>query len=383
MKVSKKWLSAAVAAAVTVLVLPASLPAGADNPVLTVATTSLANDPVDHAYPSTKLTATGGTGTLTWSLANGALPTGMKLAPTGVVSGTPTSIGTFTFTVGVHDASKPTPLAGSSTLSLTITPMTITTTSTPLGFLGEAYTLKLTESGGKAPLVYKISSGALPPGMKLSTAGVISGTPTEPFTFDFTVQLTDSSKPTPNIATTGLFLLIEPMFILSQPLPAAFIEQAYKGQIVILHGKSPWVFTVVSGALPAGIKMSSSTGILTGTPTTIGTSTFTVQVTDATHNVATQAMTITVNPMSITTTTLAAAAVGKAYTAKLAVSGGKTTYAWKIVSGALPFGLKLATTGTISGTPTATGVSTFTVQVTDGTKPTPNVATATVTIAVN
>jgi len=130
---------------------------------------------------------------------------------------------------------------------------------------------------------------------------------------------------------------------------------------------SPW--SVVSGALPAGLALAQRTGVISGTPTRTGTSNFTIQVTDAKSLTATKSLSLTVTvvaSLSITTTSLANGAPNSAYSATLAATGGATPYTWSIVSGTLPAGLALArSTGVISGTPTRTGTSNFTTQVTD------------------
>jgi hypothetical protein len=121
--------------------------------------------------------------------------------------------------------------------------------------------------------------------------------------------------------------------------------------------------------LPAGLALAQRTGVISGTPTRTGTSNFTIQVTDAKSLTATKSLSLTVTvvaSLSITTTSLANGAPNSAYSATLAATGGATPYTWSIVSGTLPAGLALARrTGVISGTPTRTGTSNFTMRVTD------------------
>jgi hypothetical protein len=116
------------------------------------------------------------------------------------------------------------------------------------------------------------------------------------------------------------------------------------------------------------LTLASGTGVISGTPTGTGTSSFTVQVTDSNSSTATKALSITVGttPPTVTTTSLANGTQNAAYNATLTATGGTTPYSWSIISGALPTGLTLASgTGVISGTPTGTGTSNFTVQVSD------------------
>jgi hypothetical protein len=139
---------------------------------------------------------------------------------------------------------------------------------------------------------------------------------------------------------------------------------------------------VAAGTLPAGLTLAASTGVISGTPTATGTTSFTVQVSDATAATSTQSLSITVNAgLTITTSTLPGVTQNVSYSTTLAATGGTAPYTWSITAGALPAGLtQAASTGVISGTPTATGTSSFTVQVSDASSAT---ATQPLSIAVS
>ena len=157
------------------------------NPALSITTTSLPNGIVGAAYSQT-LVAAGGSGSYSWSIASGSLPPGLSLSSAGVISGTPTTAGTYTFTVQVSDG------IGTVTQSLSITigvALSISTTSLPNGYLNIAYSQTLVAAGGSGSYSWSIASGSLPPGLSLSLAGVISGTPTTAGTYTFTVQVSD------------------------------------------------------------------------------------------------------------------------------------------------------------------------------------------------
>jgi len=156
----------------------------------TITTTSLPNGIISVAYSQT-LQATGDA-PITWVVASGNLPNGLTLSTAGVISGTPTAAGTFNFTV------KATNSDGSDTKALSIiiiNPDTgypvITTTSLPNGNVGVAYSQTLAATS-ETPVTWSIESGNLPTGLTLSTAGVISGTPTTAGTFNFTVKATNN-----------------------------------------------------------------------------------------------------------------------------------------------------------------------------------------------
>ncbi|HVZ19171.1 MAG TPA: putative Ig domain-containing protein, partial [Terriglobales bacterium] len=131
-------------------------------PEPSVTTTSLSDAVQSSAYTAT-LAATGGIAPLTWSISAGNLPAGLTLAgSTGVISGTPTTLGTSNFTVQVADASNP-PVVATKALSITVgpAPLTITTTSLPSGAVNSSYSATLAATGGTPPISWSISSGTL------------------------------------------------------------------------------------------------------------------------------------------------------------------------------------------------------------------------------
>src|SRR6266849_5908893 len=142
---------------------------------LTISTASLPNGVISVAYTSTTLQAQSGIAPYNWTAAG--LPAGLSLSTAGVLSGTPTATGPFSVTVKVTDSSTPQQTA-SKTYSLTIaSSLTISTASLPNGVLNATYpATTLQAQSGTAP--YTWSAAGLPAGLSLSTAVVLSGTPT-------------------------------------------------------------------------------------------------------------------------------------------------------------------------------------------------------------
>jgi Putative Ig domain len=363
----------------------ASLQVTINPATLSITTTSpLGSGQVGAAYSAT-LQASGGTAPYNWSVSSGTLPGGLTLSMAGVVSGTPTAAGTFSFTAKVTDASSHTATAS---LQVTINPATLSiSTSSPLGSgqVGAAYSATLQASGGTAPYNWSVSSGTLPGGLTLSTAGVVSGTPTAAGTFSFTAKVTDASS---NSATKSLQVTISPATLsitTSTPLGSGQVGAAYSATLQASGGTAPYSWSVSSGTLPGGLTLSTA-GVLSGTPTAAGTFSFTAKVTDASSNSATKAVQVTIDPatLSITTMSLPGGQVNVAYSTTLSATGGTPPYTWSLTSGTLPTGLGLnASTGVISGTPTQIVTNTpLTFEVKDSATPTPNQKSVSLTLTI-
>jgi hypothetical protein len=128
------------------------------------------------------------------------------------------------------------------------------------------------------------------------------------------------------------------------------------------------------------------TATLAGTPVAAGTFAFNISAGSLVNPVTTQFLTLTVTlrPLALTTSTLPPAFTGQAYSATLARQGGTPPFTWSLASGQLPKGITLnATTGLLSGTPTAAGTASFTVKITDSTSPTKRSVTRALSLTVN
>jgi Putative Ig domain len=362
--------------AVTLSIVAAGTP-------LAIGTTTLPGGVPNQTY-STTLNADGGTSPYTWTLTTGTLPAGLSFSgSTGVISGTPTGSGTSSLTFSVADSSTPTPQTKSVTLSLVVAPvaLTITTSSLPGGTSGSSYSNLLTASGGTSPYSWSITTGSLPAGLTLtSSTGLISGTPTATGTSNFTVKVTDSGSPaltkTLKLSIVIAAPAVAPLTISTTSLAAGTKGTTYSTAMQAGGGTTPYAWSITTGSLPAGLSLASATGIISGTPTASGTTSFTATVTDSESPVQTKAVQLSIviataaPPTLAISATLPSGTVGTAYSNPMTASGGTPSYTWSITAGTLPAGLTLApATGIISGTPTANGTSKFTATVTDNGSP--------------
>ena len=333
---------------------------------LTIVTApNLPNGTIGQAYTLT-LSVAGGTSPYTWAVTSGALPGGLTLSGGGTLSGVPANNGTFSFTVAVTDSAS---VTTSKSFTLTVASgLTITNApNLPSGVVGGSYSQTLNATGGTSPYTWTVTSGALPGGLTFSSSGTLSGTPTTGGSFNFTVTVTDSASVS---ASKSFTLSIAALLAIStQPaLPSGGVGTAYSQALTAVGGTAPYSWSVNSGALPGGLTLNPTSGAISGTPTTVGSFSFTVQVTDNNSVSTTKSFTLAiVSALTITTQpTLPGGAVGVAYSQSVVAVGGNSPYTWSISSGSLPAGLALApASGAISGTPTAAGSFTFTVQVTD------------------
>ena len=354
------------------------------NAVITNAKKGVAITPVT-------LVAKGGVPGYTWAITGGALPSGMTLDPaSGILSGTPTDRGDFTFTVRVTDSvgnatgptnSPPNPdkqfyIHISDTLS-------VTTGAVPNGATGLPYNAVLSATGGLKNYSWAVKTGTLPAGLSLTAAtGAIGGTPTANITSSVTFEVTDSDAPAQKAQVSLIFVVTDTLSIYEGSVPNSRINQAYTANVRAQLGTPPYTWSIPTGTLPAGVTLAQNAGavVLSGTPTTAGTSSFTLQVSDNGTPVQTvsRAFSATVYPdVAISTAGLKTAVRGTPYSDSVAATGGLLPYTYTITAGTLPSGLTFnSTTGAITGSVTmATGTSaTFTVTVTDSGYPAASVS---------
>ncbi len=261
----------------------------------------------------------------------------ISLSPSTVQPGTTGTSATLTFSAPVASGGATVSLASSNTAVATV-PATVTVPAF-------------------------VSTGAFP-----VTVRATAGTATISATYNAVTR-------TAVLTVTNQSLL---RIITESPLPNARVGQNYAGFIEACCGQgTPIRWSLVSGSVPSGLRFAgndlqlSRTTAVTGVPTRVQTSTFTVRARDQAGNSATKTFTLTVDPAAplvITNGTdqLRDGQAGVSYEASLFPGGGVPPYSWSFVSGTLPPGLSVqASPGRVLGTPTTVGTFTFTVRVSD------------------
>lgn len=281
--------------------------AGGGCPTITLLPSTLPNGTVGVAY-SQQITASGGAAPYTFTVTSGTLPTGLTLTATGLLAGTPTATGTFTFTVRGTDlngcfgsiaytiviAAAPVPPPGCPVI--TLAPPTM-----PPGTVGVAYSQQITASGGTAPYTFGVTGGTLPTGLTLTAGGLLAGTPTATGSFTVTIRGTDANGCFASITYTIVIAaapvpppVCPAIAFTPATLPDGTTGVAYSQTFAGSGGTAPYSFGVTVGVLPAGLTLTAA-GVLAGTPTTPGTTAFTIRATDANGCFAERPFTMTIN----------------------------------------------------------------------------------------
>jgi hypothetical protein len=347
-------------------------------PAVTIGPAALPADTVNVPYDQT-LTGGGGAGSVTLAVSNiqYAIP-GLSVQNSGSnslsISGTPTAAGTEIVTVTATDAAGNTDSTNYSITvhgAITLAPLTLANVQ-----VNAACNQTLTASGGTGAISVAISNIQNPiAGLDLSIGGSgnsisVSGTPTVAGTETFTVTATDSV----GAMTSATYSITVTAAVTIGPatLPADTVNVAYNQTLAASGGVGSITLAVsnIQNALAGLIVPASGNGSLTisGTPTAVGTETFTVTATDSLGD--TTASTYSITVQGAITLSLPADTVGVAYNQTLTASSGtgNVTFTVSGIQNAVA-GLVVPAGGsnslTISGTPTATGTETFSVTATD------------------
>lgn len=312
-----------------------------------------------------QLTASGGNPPYAYELVSGALPTGLALGSSGLLSGRATAVGMSTFRVRARDALSRTG-EQDFTLAVTEPSLTIEPASLPNAAVGLDYVTTISAQGGTAPYTFRVTTGTLPDGLTLSAGGGLMGRPTTAGSSTFEVEALDANMVT---ARQSYQLTVDATaFAIDPPtLPPATLGFGYSVTLGADGGVSPYDFAVTRGALPTGFTLSTI-GALTGTPIALGTSNFTVRALDSAGAMSARSFSLEVRQATlvITPTSVPAVAPSSAYSVQLAADGGVGPYLFSLSAGQLPPGFSLSTSGTLSGTATATAqVANFSVSAVD------------------
>ncbi len=260
----------------------------AQPPIVVAMTPAPSTGIVTNPYPGFNFSvALGGLPPFAWTVTQGAVPPGLTLGADGSLTGTPTTAGSFAFTVTATDSAQ-TPGSGSQPFTVTINtpgPLVVDPGQTPpAGVHGTPYGITFTATGGYLPLSWTVSAGTLPPGLTLTSDGTLSGTPTKASAtqFAFTVTVTDSSTPNPATNSVAYAMTISeppPPSIDNTPPPTATVGSLYSFQFTASDGLAPLTWTASSA--PMGGLAVSLNGLLSGTPSMAGVFPITLTVKDA------------------------------------------------------------------------------------------------------
>jgi hypothetical protein len=342
------------------------------NGVQIITTSPLSDGQIGNSY-YTNLQATSCNDSFTWTLNDPIdFPPGLNFDSAGEIFGTPTTPGTYNFSVHVTDGVNSTDQSFTLTIDGTLQPLQVTTTSLFDGMVSNSYSQPLDASGGVPPYSWSLTPGslALPSGLSMDpSSGAITGTPSSAAigTNYFEVRVTDSQTTT---ADMFLSIVVYPTTLITNvSLPNGTNGLPYSVAFGVTGGAgSSYGWQFYSGTPPNGISIGYASGIISGTPTQTGTFSFTVGAIDGGYSFQhAYSLTILPNILQITTASLSNATVSVAYTNQLQGSGGVTPYIWTIANGSqpLPPALTLTTNGLISGVPSAIGVKSFIVRLTD------------------
>jgi large repetitive protein len=229
----------------------------------------------------------------TWSVQSGNLPAGVTLSSQGVLSGTPTSEGSYQFVVKAVGGSD---TSDTETETLVVRqPIAVSspfaTGTAPKAEVSVPLSVAQTATGGAGTFTWSVSEGTLPAGVVLNPDGTLSGTPTVPGRFAFVMSAKDQEDRTAKVNAT---LVVSPkLTIRTLRLKAAKVKRPYRFKVATLGGVAPTTWTVV-GKLPKGVKFAPRIGTLLGVPRKAGKYRLTFEAVDSLDVTATKTLTLKV-----------------------------------------------------------------------------------------
>lgn len=307
-----------------------------------------------------QMKARGGQLPNTWTIA--ALPTGLSMLPSGMITGTATPVGVVSTTTTVTDHAN---RSNTGPVTLTIVkPPTPTVPATVTSRVGDTYSLTLSATGG-VPAYSSWTATGLPPGLQIDAAtGIISGSPTMAGTYTITITVTDANQRTGTATYTHT---VNPALTLSG-LSDQTIDLSAKLALTAVAAGGDGNYTYTAADLPPNMAINKNNGVINDKSKASGRFLPTITVTDGTGATASQQIAVIVTTTSslvFTAPSLTApdqtTAKGSAASLTLATNGTLLGLSPLLTITGLPPGLTLnALTGVISGTPTTAGAYTVT-----------------------
>ncbi|HEY2090376.1 MAG TPA: putative Ig domain-containing protein [Thermoanaerobaculia bacterium] len=299
--------------------------------------------------------------TYLWSISNGTINSGQGTSSVNFTAGN----GAQTI-LSVTETLNACTKSGNAHITV-IPPVVITTPSLPIGAVDNFYSLQFTATGGSGPLTWSFANGTIPAQLQFTPGGLLVGLPKVTFDGFIDVTATDGVR-----SDTEHFhlVVVSGLVVSTTSLPNAGYGAPYHATVTAVGGTLPYTWSLKSGFLPGGLTLNPG-GTITGNAMSEGVFTFDVSVVDQNNVEAHRPLSITVgNALKIATLFVPGATIDVDYAFAFQAAGGTpftsgSPYTWSIISGSLPPGLSFAPDGTISGKPTTTNGSLFTVRVTD------------------
>jgi len=341
--------------------------------ILNFVTTTLPEAIVDQSYESS--VKANGTMPLTYSLVSGHFPQGLTIhSQTGIISGAVSSEGSYTFTLGIYDASD---LYAEREFTMdAFQQLTLTTQHINGISVQENYSLYLLAKGGRQPYSFEMISGALPEGISLSKAGIISGTPlTISDKTNITIQVTDSRG---KMAHRDYDIQVyDPLMLPSEKIVNGVVGQSLAIELSVTGGNGIYNWNIEPELIPNGLTLNNAESTITGTLTQAIHKILTLFVTDSEGRHAFCNLNLNiVSELEIITTALPNALQNKPYEESIPVKGGIAPYTYTC-TGLSPDLTYNPQTGIISGSSAVIGYHNILIRVSDSSQPTPQIVTKT------
>ena len=311
-----------------------------------------------------------------FEILNGALPAGLTMTRSGLISGTPIGAGLGDFWLGEHDLTKAEggpdwcnfDDQSQKEFNIRVDPgLAVVSDSLQPGTAGRSYSQTLAAkqletltppTGPDAQATWSVQSGVLPPGLTLSAQGELAGTPTADGSWQFVLAAQSGGQ----TATKTFSLVVRQPVVVNSALGTS---KTFRSEVGVplsttaraVGGSGTYTWSVSSGALPSGLAFDATSATISGTPRSAGRFTFALSATDSEGRVATLTTTLKVAPkLAIKTLRLRPATLRHTYAVKLATAGGIQPVKWTVRSGKLPRGIRLAkAAGSLVGSARRTG----------------------------